>query len=104
MKFVQFLGEGGLRLGEVIHLSEGGLRLSELEGSPISEVHRHLSEPRDSCRHCFPTVLNIVQVGSCGGTPYAKGTLSSFTRLWVLVNGTQRCGIGLHDIHMISTG
>ena len=57
----------------------------------------------DSCRHCFPTMLNIVKVGSSGGTPHAKGIRSGFTRLWVSINGTQRCGIGLHDINLIST-
>ena len=65
---------------------------------------RGLLQTLFSYRHYFPTVLNIVQVGSCGGTPRAKGTLYGFARLWVSVNGTQRCGIRLHDIHMISAG
>ena len=30
--------------------------------------------------------------------------LSDFVKLWILVNGTQRCGIELHDIHMHSVG
>ena len=27
-----------------------------------------------------------------------------FVKLWILVNGTQRCGIKLHDIHKIFMG
>ena len=27
-----------------------------------------------------------------------------FVKLWIPVNGTQRCGIELHDIHRLSTG
>ena len=28
-----------------------------------------------------------------------KDTLSDFVKLWIPVNGTQWCGIELHDIH-----
>ena len=31
-----------------------------------------------------------------------KETLSDFVKLWILLIGTQRCGIELHDIHMHS--
>ena len=31
--------------------------------------------------------------------PRTKETLSDFVKLWISVNGTQRCGIELHDIH-----
>ena len=27
-----------------------------------------------------------------------------FVKLWILINGTQRCGIELHDIHRLSAG
>ena len=50
---------------------EGELCLRKLEGSPTSEVLPSLSEGvlflgklGDSCRHCFPALLNIVKVGS----------------------------------------
>ena len=57
--------------------------------SPAGEVLPRLGKPGDSYRHYFPAVLNIVQVGSFGRGPRAKGTLSKFARLWVPVNGTQ---------------
>ena len=30
---------------------------------------------------------------------HTKETMSDFVKLWVLINGTQRCDIKLHDIH-----
>ena len=36
--------------------------------------------------------------------PYTKETLSDFAKLWILVNGTQWCGIELLDIHKLSAG
>ena len=83
-------------------LGEGKLCLSECK-LRLGKAHLRLGQPGDFCRHCFPIVLIIVQVGSYGGTSHAKGTLSDFRKLWVPVNGTQQCGIGLLDIHMIST-
>ena len=65
-------------LGSALHLRlcEGGLHLGGLGAS---------------YKHCFPTVLYIVQAGSWGGAPHVKGTLSVFfffVNLWILVNGT----------------
>ena len=31
-------------------------------------------------------------------------TLSDFSKLWIPINGTQQCGIELHDIHKLSVG
>ena len=31
--------------------------------------------------------------------PRTKETLSDFVKLWISINGTQWCGIELHDIH-----
>ena len=31
--------------------------------------------------------------------PRTKVTMSDFVKFWIPVNGTQRCGIDLHDIH-----
>ena len=50
-----------LRLVEEFLQGDGGLRLGE---------------PGASYRHCFSTFMYIVQAGSWGGTPHAKGTLS----------------------------
>ena len=36
--------------------------------------------------------------------PRTKETLSDFFKLWISVNGTQRCGIELPDIHRLSVG
>ena len=42
---------------------------------PTALPRRREASPRrrcelgDSCRHCFPVVLNIMQVVSCSGTP-----------------------------------
>ena len=36
--------------------------------------------------------------------PGTKETLSDFVKLWIPVNGTQRCGIELHEIHRHSAG
>ena len=33
---------------------------------------------------------------------YTKETLSDFVKFWIPVNGTQQCGIELHDIHKYS--
>ena len=30
--------------------------------------------------------------------PHTKETISNFVKLWISVNGTQRCGIELHDM------
>ena len=54
-------------------LGEGVLRLSEGQ--------LQLGEPGVFCRRCFPIVLYIVQVGSWGGAPRAKGTLSGFCKI-----------------------
>ena len=31
--------------------------------------------------------------------PRTNETLSNFVKFWISVNGTQHCGIELHDIH-----
>ena len=36
--------------------------------------------------------------------PRTKETLSDFVKLWIPVNGVQRCGIKLHDIQRHSAG
>ena len=36
--------------------------------------------------------------------PCTKETLSDFVNLWIPVNGTQQCGIELHDIHRLFVG
>ena len=36
--------------------------------------------------------------------PRTKETFFDFVKLWILVNGTQRCVIELHDIHRNSIG
>ena len=66
----------------------------------LGEGKLHQSEPEDSCRHCFPVVLNLVQVDSWGGIPYAKGAVPGFVRQWIPVNGTHNVVSG----HMISIG
>ena len=45
----------------------------------------------------------IVQVGFWIELPY-KGDYMIFVKLWIPVNGTQRCGIEIHDIHRLSAG
>ena len=68
------LGEGKLLSGKVVRLGEGKLRL----GEAIRQIR--LGESGGSYKHCFPTMLNLVQVGSCGGTPRAKGALPDFVK------------------------
>ena len=51
----------------------------------------------ESC-YCILYVLDLDR------TPRTKETLSDFVKFWILVNGTQRCGIKLHDIHRHSAG
>ena len=46
----------------------------------------------------------IVQVGFWIEIPIQRRLCLIFFKLWILVNGTQRCGIELHDIHKISKG
>ena len=46
--------------------------------------------------YCTSWVLNRA--------PRTKETLSDFVKFWILVNGTQRCGIELHDTHRHFTG
>ena len=36
--------------------------------------------------------------------PRTKETISDFVKFWILINGTQRCDIELHDIHRFSAG
>ena len=36
--------------------------------------------------------------------PHTKKTLLDFLKFWILINGTQRCGIELHDTHRHFTG
>ena len=36
--------------------------------------------------------------------PCTKETLSEFVKFWIPINGTQQCGIELHDIHKHSAG
>ena len=36
--------------------------------------------------------------------PRTKKTLSNFVKFWIPVNGTQLCGIELHDIKRHSAG
>ena len=46
----------------------------------------------------------IVQVGFWIELPLQRRLYLVFVKLWILVNGTQRCGIELHDIPKISKG
>ena len=48
--------------------------------------------------HCIGWVLDRAS--------HIKETMSYFffLKLWILVNGTKRCGIELHDIHRHSVG
>ena len=36
--------------------------------------------------------------------PCIKEALFDFVKFWIPINGTQRCGIELHDIHKHSVG
>ena len=45
--------------------------------------------------YCIGWVLDRV--------PRIKETLSDFVKFWIPINGIQRCGIKLHDIHKHST-
>ena len=49
-------------------------------------------------------LLYIVQVGFWMELPVQRRLCSSFVKLWIPVNGTQRCGIKLHAIHRHSAG
>ena len=44
-------------------------------------------------------LLYIMQVGFWIELPVQRRFCPIFVKLWILVNGTQRCGIKLHDIH-----
>ena len=46
----------------------------------------------------------IVQVGFWIELPVQRILFPDFVKLLILVNGTQRCGIELHDIHRLSAG
>ena len=38
-----------------------------------------------------------------GRAPRTKDTLPDFEKIWISINGTQQCGIGLPEIHKNST-
>ena len=46
----------------------------------------------------------LVQVGFWIELPIQRRLCPIFVKLWIPVNGIQRCGIELHDIHRLSTG
>ena len=49
-------------------------------------------------------LLYILQVVFWVELPVQRGLCPIFVKLWVLVKGTQQCGIGLLDSHKFSTG
>ena len=49
-------------------------------------------------------LLYIVQVGFLIELPVQRRLCPIFVKLWIPVNGTQRCGIELLDIHRHSSG
>ena len=46
----------------------------------------------------------IVHVGFWIELPIQRRLCLIFVKLWIPVNGTQQCGIELHDIHRLSAG
>ena len=54
--------------------------------------------PNGSCDYI------IVQVGFWIELPIQRSLYPIFVKLWISVNGTQRCDIELHDIHRLSAG
>ena len=46
----------------------------------------------------------IIQVSFWIELPIQRSLCPIFVKLWIPVNGTQRCGIELHDIHRLSAG
>ena len=46
----------------------------------------------------------IVHVGFWIELPVQRRLCLIFVKLWIPVNGTQRCGIELHDIHRLYVG
>ena len=54
-----------------------------------------------------PRMDNVIVFCTCwvlDRAPHTKETMSDFVKFRIPINGTQRCGIKLHDIHMHSTG
>ena len=49
-------------------------------------------------------LLYNVQVENWTKLPIQRRLCSIFVKLWISVNGIQRCGIKLHDIHKHSAG
>ena len=39
-----------------------------------------------------------------GRAPRTEETMSDFVKFWILINGTQRCDIEVHNIHRFSVG
>ena len=46
----------------------------------------------------------VVQVGFWIELPIQRRLCPIFVKLWIPINGRQRCGIELHDIHRLSVG
>ena len=46
----------------------------------------------------------IIQFGFWIELPVQRRLCPIFVKLWISVNGTQQCGIELHDIHRLSVG
>ena len=57
------------------------------------------------CGHCvilgleWVMLLYIIQVEFWVELPVQRRLCPIFVKLWISVNGIQRCGIELHDIH-----
>ena len=48
--------------------------------------------------------LIVVQVGFWIELLVQRRLCTIFVKLWIPINGTQQCGIKLHDIHMLFAG
>ena len=55
--------------------------------------------PSSLAKCCFSCSIVYYAGWFLGRAPRMKRTLFGFVKLWISVNGTQRCGIRLYDIH-----